>query len=226
MAVNGSSSTGRCSSFITSISRQNCFTQTSSVLFDENVPTLTGLDGDKWASQLLTINTTANTANITFDFTDTPDYTGVERVEVVMFNCPEWGISIRTIHLYSATSTSGSRTFVASIFPTTTSYDSLVRVCISGLVTSSRPVLTLVFTPPLTSNWLHIAEVTFYASGSTCPPDTIITPPPTTQQMNTSQITPEMIVTATTRTEEVTTRTTGEITTGKTQNKPPKVCWT
>ena len=40
--------------------------------------------------------------------------------------------------------------------------------------------------------------------------------------MNTPQTTPEMIVTATTRTEEVTTRTTGEITTGKSQNKPPK----
>ena len=84
-----------------------------------------------WASQLLTINTTANTADITFDFTDTPDYTGVRRVEVVMFNCPEWGISVKTISLFDATSTSGSRTFVTSISPTTTSCDSLVRVCIS-----------------------------------------------------------------------------------------------
>ena len=82
-------------------------TPTSSVLFDGNVSTLTGLDGDMWASQLLTINTTANTAEITFDFTDTPDYTGVERVEVVMFNCPEWGISVRAINLFSATYTIG-----------------------------------------------------------------------------------------------------------------------
>ena len=90
VAVNGSSSTGRCSNFIRSNTRKNVMTPTSSVLFDGNVPTLTGLDGDMWASQLLTINTTANTAEITFDFTDTPDYTGVGRVEVVMFNCPEW----------------------------------------------------------------------------------------------------------------------------------------
>ena len=108
MAVNGSSSTGRCSNFIRSITRQNCLTPTSSVLFDGNVPTLTGLDGDMWASRLLTINTTVNTAEITFDFTDTPDYTGMGRVEVVMFNCPEWGISVRTISLFSATSTLGS----------------------------------------------------------------------------------------------------------------------
>ena len=170
MAVNGSSSTGRCSNFIPSITRQTCTTPTSSVLFDGNVPTLTGLDGDMWASQLLTINTTANTAEITFDFTATPDYTGVGRVEVVMFNCPEWGISVRTISLFSATSISGSRTFLTSIFPTTTSCDSLVRVCIFLILSALfDQFLTLVFNLPSTSNWVHLAEVTFYASGSTCP---------------------------------------------------------
>ena len=194
MAVNGSSSTGRCSSFITSNSRHHCLTPTSSVLFDGNVPTLTGLDGDMWASQLLTINTTANTAEINFDLTLTPDYTGVGRVEVVMFNCPEWGILVRLIQIFSATSTSGSRRFQTSISPATTSCDSLVRVCISQYVSSTRPVLTLVFTLPSTSNWLHLAEVTFYASDSTCPPNTIITPPSTTQEMSTNipQTTPEM----------------------------------
>ena len=152
MAMNGSSSTGRCSSLLTSITRKACLTPTSSVLFDGNVPTLTGLDGDMWASQLLTINTTANTVEITFNFTRTPDYTGVERVEVVMFNCPEWGISVRTISLFSAISTSGSRTFYKSISPTNTSCDSLVRVCISYTVSSIRPVFTSVLTPPSTSN--------------------------------------------------------------------------
>ena len=223
MAVNGSSSKGRCSHFIHSITRQTCSTPTSSVLFDGNVPTLTGLDGDTWASQLLIINTTANTADITFDFTDTPDYTREGTVEVVMFNCPEWGISVTNIQLFSATSRIGSRNFVTSISPSTTSCDSLVRVCISHTVSSTRRVLILIFYTYLTSNWVHLAEVTFYASGSTCQPDTIITPPPTTpttQQMNTPQTIPEMI------TEEVTTRTTREITTGKPHNKPPKGCWT
>ena len=186
VAVNGSNSTGRCSNYIRSSLRKYCYTPTSSVLFDGNVPTLTGLDGDMWASQLLTINTTDNTAEITFDFTDTPDYTGVGRVEVVMFNCPEWDISVRTITLFYATSISGSGTFVTSVFPTTTSCDSLVRVCISNTTSSIRPVLTLVF---LTSNWVHLAEVTFNASDTTCPPDTIITPPPTTLQSEEMAIT-------------------------------------
>ena len=195
MAVNGSSSIGRCSNFIRSNLRKWCLTPTSSVLFDGNVSTLTGLDSDMWASQLLTINTAANTAEITFDFTATPDYTRVRRVEVVMFNCPEWGISLRLIQLLSATSRSGSRNFATSISPTTTSCDSLVRVCLYYNVSSTRQVLTLVFTPLLTSNWVHLAEVTFHVNGSTCQPDTIITPPPTTTTPPTTKSTTEDVTT-------------------------------
>ena len=70
-----------------------CDTPTSSVLFDGNIPTLTGLDGDMWASQLLTLQTT-NPANrdIPSDFTGTSNYTGLKRIELVMLNCLEWGI--------------------------------------------------------------------------------------------------------------------------------------
>ena len=74
VVVNGSNSTGKCSNSIHSNTRQTCTTPTGSVLFDGNVPMLNGLDGDMWASQLLTINTTANTTKITFDFTHTSDY--------------------------------------------------------------------------------------------------------------------------------------------------------
>ena len=164
MAVNGSSSTGRCSYVIY---LHYCTTPTCSALFDGNVPTLTGLGGDAmWASHLLTINTIANTTEITFNFTNTPDYTGMGRVEVVMFNCPEWGISVKTISLFSAISLSSSRNFETSISPTTTSCDSLVRMYISHNVSISRPILTLVFNLPSTSNWVHLAEVTFYVIDS------------------------------------------------------------
>ena len=64
-------------SILEDVLRKTCFIPTSSVLFDGSVSTLTGLDGDMWASQLLTINTTVNTAEITFDFIRTPDYTEV-----------------------------------------------------------------------------------------------------------------------------------------------------
>ena len=65
----------------------------SSVLF-VGIPTLTGLEGDMWASQLLTLNTSTSSASITFDFTNPTDrngptnYTGVSVIEIVMFNCP------------------------------------------------------------------------------------------------------------------------------------------
>ncbi len=101
MSVNGSSEDGNCSLLVTI----TCNEPTTSVLQDGIIPTLTRLDGDMWASQLLTINTTRLTTHVTFDFQDTPGYVaiGVQRVEVVMFNCPEWGISVDSITLYGST---------------------------------------------------------------------------------------------------------------------------
>ena len=95
--VNGSSENGNCSLILTT-----CNDPSTSFLQDGSIPTLTGLDGDMWASQLLTMN---NTTDITFDFQATPGYVGVARVEVVMFNCPEWGISVDEIILYVSTVT-------------------------------------------------------------------------------------------------------------------------
>ena len=78
-----------------------CNAPTSGVLFDDNIPTLTGLDGDMWASQLLTLQITTE---IVSDFTDTPGYARMERVELVMFNCPEWGVAVQAIRLLIASS--------------------------------------------------------------------------------------------------------------------------
>jgi hypothetical protein len=176
LSVNGSSAVGRCSNVTTGpgigddFSR--CDTPTTSVLFDGNIPTLTGLDGDMWASQLLTLQTTVDgdAGVITSNFTSVRNYVGLERIELVMFNCPEKGISVQRI----VTTASG---FLSSpeIFdvPNITSCDSLVRVCISQVTT--QPVIALQFDPPPGSTWVHLAEVVFYGSGSTCPPDTIIT---------------------------------------------------
>ncbi len=38
------------------------YTPRSSVLFDDVTPTLTGLDGDMWATQLLTLNTSTSSS--------------------------------------------------------------------------------------------------------------------------------------------------------------------
>ena len=76
---------------LVSDSGRMCNAPHSSVLFD-GIPTLTGLEGDMWASQLLTLNTCTSSARITFDFTNPTDrcrltnYTGVPYIEVLMFN--------------------------------------------------------------------------------------------------------------------------------------------
>ena len=154
----------------------------SGVLFNGHVPTLTGLDGDMWASQLLTINTVESLTNIIFDFTDTPGYVGIQRVEVVMFNCPQWGIGTTTIHLNGATARGQPfNVFDSTSISSLTSCESLVRACLSAFI--SRPLIGLQFTLDQDSDWVHLAEVTFYARGSTCPPNIVLnqtTPPPDT----------------------------------------------
>ena len=179
-SVNGSSPTGNCSRLQNDGTMTTCFQPPNSgVLFDWHYPTLTGLDGDMWASQLLTINTTQSLTNVTFDFTDTPGYVGIQRVEVVMFNCPQWEIASTTIQLTAAT----ARDEPFSIFYVTsisslTSCESLVRVCLSVFV--SRLLIGLQFTLDQDSDWLHLAEVTFYGGNSICPPNILNPPSPDT----------------------------------------------
>ena len=168
-SVNGSSATGNCSNYANGA----CNDPASSVLFDGHIPTLTGLDGDTWASQLLTIQEPG--ALILFDFTDTPNYTGVEAVEVVSFSCLEWGLTTRDINL----AVNPSNLFVVAgqlINTDTRSCEHLVRYCIQG--ESVQRVLILQFNFISTKDWLHLAEVRFHINSSACPHDTIITPPP------------------------------------------------
>ncbi len=66
MSVNGSFEDGTCTRI--------CNEPTTSVLQNRIIPTLTGLDGVMWASQLLTLNTTDPTTDITFDFETKPGY--------------------------------------------------------------------------------------------------------------------------------------------------------
>ena len=185
-SVNGSSPTGNCSRLQNDSTMTTCFqSPNSGVLFDGRVPTLTGLDGDMWASQLLTINTMQPQTNVIFDFTDTPGYDRIERVEVVMFNCPKWGIASTTIFLLGAPARGQLFNFLyLTSVSSLTSCESLVRVCLSAFI--SQPLIGLQFTLDHDSDWVHLAEVTFYPRGSTCSPNIILTPPPTTSPPDTT----------------------------------------
>ena len=180
VSVSGSSATGNCSSVSSTGVRSTCTNPASSVLFDGVIPTLTGLDGDMWASQLLTLQTTATRTHVLLDFTDAPNYNGAisGRLEVVMFNCPEKGISASTIRVSTSSSPSGNTTPLMVVNIGITSCDSLVTVCTP--IATLQPSITLEFVIGASSDMVYLAEVTFYAasSASTCPPDTIITTAP------------------------------------------------
>ena len=183
VSVNGSSPIGNCLNVTLNIGTRfrdlsRCEVPTSSVLFDGNTPTLTGLDGNMWASQLLTLQLhNSNRRDIIFDFRGAPNYTGVE---LVMFNCPEWGIGVEVIEVQGATSPVGTtRSSRGSFRPTITSCDSLMRVCIISPLVATETVTILRFTPATGSDRTYLAEVRFYGDSTDCSPDTI-TPPDTT----------------------------------------------
>ena len=175
--VNGSSATGHCSNVSNNEFTSTCTDPTSSVLFDGVIPALTGLDGDMWASQLLTLQrTNSSTIEVAFIVTVMQN---LERVELVMFNCPEWGISVQSISLRDNDHiVIGSSGDLNSI----TSCDSLVRLCVPA--TAINPLVVRVqFDLGTGSNWVHLAEVKLYDDSSTCPPNTTIITVSTTQEM-------------------------------------------
>jgi hypothetical protein len=129
-----------------------------------------------WASQLLTLNVADRIrSDIISDFTLVPNYDRVERIELVMFNCPEKGISVQTINVLTSSSLSEATLSLRTYKLLITSCDSLVRVCITQFTNQSDSVIYLRFIPPTGSTWAHLAEVVFHGRGSMCPPDAIIT---------------------------------------------------
>ena len=159
VAESGSSESGHCSNV--SDSGRVCNAPCSSVLFD-GIPTLTGLVVDMWASQLLTLNTSTSSASITFDFTNATDrsgpisYTGLEVIEVVMFNCPAREIGTNSVQVSAKDQEADNIAVVLE------SCD-LVRVCSTAVSLSlSSQLVTLSFSK--TYPRLYIAEITFYSN--------------------------------------------------------------
>ena len=178
VSVNGSSQDGHCNgATLVCPGMVKCpMPHTNSFLYDGVIPTLTELDGSEWASGLLTLNTSAASTRITFNFT-APNYGGVESVRVVMFNCPQWGIGTSSIDILV---TGGSLTdiIVGRFMPAMpTSCDSLVSLCTTDILTSLR-IISLQFNLADNSDLVYIAEVAFFSNAARmCEPDAILTPP-------------------------------------------------
>lgn len=168
-STNGSTTAQECSGRIDN----QCTNPTYSVLFDGVIPTLIGLDGNTWASQLFTMQVNSPTI-LHFTLQRSPD-----RIEVVLFNCPAWRIAVQTIRLLN-TETPNVIQWVSSEIQVRTSCESLVRVCISTTNTESRQ-FAVYFTHSDTSSWLHLAEIMFL-SGPLSPCHSGIIPITTTTQ--------------------------------------------
>lgn len=172
ISVNGSSSTGQCSGAIKSTTGvTRCLQPTSSVLFDGEIPALLEeprSNNEIWASQLLTVRSNINATEVIFDFSHTPDYVGVERIDLILYSCPSMGISVDAIALLALDDSLADISEV-KIHPC----DSLVRVCLPFVTTT--PAVVLQFHHANDMHWLHLAEAKFYQSNDhACPPYFVI----------------------------------------------------
>ncbi len=169
LAANGSSLNGHCSNVTLNRNQRSvCNTPASSVLFDGVIPTLTGLDGDTWASQLMILHQPQyglSSFDIYPDFSATPGGREVGRVEVTIFNCPQWGTAVQYFTVYFGSN--------VTVWPTVFSCDSLLKLCIS-IDTTSGPVNRLYFDRYSSNHRVHIAEIAFYNDSEPCPFSTLI----------------------------------------------------
>ncbi len=174
----------------------------SSVLFDGNIPTLTGLDGNLWACQLLTLYSPSGLTIVQFDFSSTAGYSGVDSVEVVMFNCPQLGITVQRIELTCPpmlTIPNSDLVIAATSTLMNTSCDSLVTVSMPSVdAQCNETLLGLKFLSPSSSNLVYIAEVRFcgvnncpsspsVTTDETAVPAATTTPNPTTASSSMTQ---------------------------------------
>ena len=158
----------------------------TSVLVDNTILPLSGLDGDQWARDLYTVER-GSTAFISIGF-DFGTSVRVRRVELVMFNCPQWSIRASSIEIYANTAAAnfprsdpasvgvnvGSRLFSNGV----NSCENLYRVCVS-LSGARVPTYYIVFPRTANSGRVYLAETIFYNDTSSCGPDTLVTEPVT-----------------------------------------------
>lgn len=143
------------------------------LLTDQHIPTLANLNvSNTWASQLLTIPNNSPAVELRFDFTGmAPGGVQLDFIELVVFNCLQWGIGASEITLYLGTREE-PRIYTFESLRSDVDYmsscDRLVHVCVPALQIT-QPLVSLVFGNA--SNWVHIAEVVFHDPGpsSECP---------------------------------------------------------
>ena len=185
----GSQATGRC----TSVAGNIC--NGTSVLNDGIIPTLRGISTScpesEWANQLFTMRRNlSKDAGIVLSFEVEP--VNHDRVELVVFNCPEHAIYTPIVKVYIDTSFNPERlgNLRTTQVLSSTSCDHLIRFCVDLNAAVSVTAFDLEFPYQNNSDFVFLAEVTFLDGGAErCSPPELITVPvtrflPTTEGMN------------------------------------------
>ena len=158
----------------------------TSVLVNNTILPLSGLDGNQWARDLYTLSVEIGSKNIIsigFDFGTSVE---VRRVELVLFNCQEWSIFASHINIYTSTTSFlqsdpaspgvlvGSRMLDNGV----NSCENVYRVCVS-LTGAQSPIYYIVFPRTAGSDRVYLAETIFYTDDFVCGNDTLVTEPVT-----------------------------------------------
>ena len=139
----------------------------TSVLFDSHIPTLAGLDGDMWASQLLTLQAAGHRSkeehlynvNITVKFSTKHT---MAWAAVTLFNCSQWGTSVTRIKVHGVSDDSSSHIDYGYPVNFKSSCDNLVTVYIPLFFEKRYSTFWLLFGVNRYHNWVHLAELAFY----------------------------------------------------------------
>jgi hypothetical protein len=157
--INGSSATALCSnlSATDSLDSFQCNTPDSSILFDGKLPQHIWYNNsdNSWARLFFTAQQTIDRRKhvMHFDFTGQPDYAGVGMVELVVFNCPDWGIYLKAVSLEEGATYTTERQSCAS----------LVTVCFPLQTLKRQFTIEFIFL-----QWMHLAEIVFYGGYCNC----------------------------------------------------------
>ena len=154
-----------------------CEAVNSSVLFDGHIPTL-DFSSETWAMELFTTLGPKLSPIIINHFTDFGPWfyfplssdVVLSRIEVVMFNCPMWGITAQTIKLKEA----ATQHDISSMILSATSCDTLLIFCLPAFNQSYDGLLLQFISTPYA--WVHIAELRFLIDDQGCPPPLTVPP--------------------------------------------------
>ena len=179
-SVNGSDPRGGCSR----ISAGNRVCEEldeggTSDLTDCIIPSLGGFQTN-WTAGLFTVNTSGQSFHIGFEFNGPVNFT---RVELDLFNCPEWGIAAQSITVYEYNfgilnfDATAARLLNLAVghttANTTSSCTSIVRVVIPLELPQNPTTTYVIYFTATNIQWVHIAEVRFLEEeGTLCPTPT------------------------------------------------------